>query len=560
MRIAVAQINTSVGDFANNKSKIFAGISFAAMEKADMLVFPECTTTGYPQKDLLYNSAFIDENIKLVREVCQYSISHRNLTIIIGFVDKNNLTQELFNSAAVIENGSIIGTYRKHLLPNYTVFDERRYFTPGTEYPVFIKNGLKYAVTICEDAWDDTYKVKPFSTFKKQNADLGLFINLSASPFSVGKEKCRQTVLTRRSKDTGGIPILYVNQVGAQDSLIFDGNSSICLDNACVRICKSFKEDFVAIDFNNYFTATVKAPEKCNDFPYVEEHDIFYALSLGIKDYFLKTGFKKAVIGLSGGIDSAVVCAIAVNALGPDNVTGILMPSPYSSAHSVTDALKLAKNLGIKTHTVKIGQALAAYNSTFKTITKKYKSDITEQNFQARIRGNILMGFSNENTDTMVLSTGNKSEMSVGYCTLYGDMAGGLSIIPDVYKTQVFRLAKFINMWGLDRCLNSAHNRNKEVIPENTIKKPPSAELKPGQQDTDSLPPYDVLDAILIRYIEDKESYEEIVRDIPDEKLVKRVIRMVNINEFKRQQAAPGLIITERDLTVGRRMPIANRF
>ena len=572
MKIAVAQINTSVGNFQKNKENIIANIVEAHSNDADLIVFPECTTTGYPQKDLLYNSDFIDQNIKLVHEICKFVEDEaRNIMVVIGFVNKNSLTGELYNSAAVIENGTIIGTYDKHLLPNYKFFDERRYFTPGTRYPSFKKNGIEFGITICEDIWDDGYQDKPITELCNINAGIKFFINLSSSPFSSLKEAYRATTLRRRVEDSEGRPILYVNQVGAQDGLIFDGYSLfINADGYYVIIGDAFKESLTYVNFNE-FTKEFKSCGVYFSHPQFPKHDelpkvfkaegvpsylktnemfkIYKALVLGIRDYFEKTGFEKAYIGLSGGIDSAVVCALACSALQPKNVVGLLMPSRYSSKHSVTDALLLAKNLGVKTHTIKIDEMHQAYNKTLKGINGEYKSDVTEQNLQARIRGNLLMAFSNDDKKAMVLSTGNKSEMSVGYCTQYGDMCGGLAVIADVYKTKVYSLAGYMNFLA-----------GYFMIPKNTVEKPPSAELKPGQKDTDSLPPYEVLDSILMRYIEKQESYDEIIKGNFDPAVVKKILMMVDNNEFKRQQAPPGLIISERDLTTGRRMPIANGF
>ena len=546
IKIVMAQINTSVGDFQDNRNRIHIGLLFAQAHRADLIIFPECAVTGYPQKDLLYNDAFIDENSKIQKEIREQSLDFKDLTIVLGCIRRStdmDTHKGIYNSAVVIRNGQFIGFYDKKLLPNYNVFDERRYFLTGKNSPIFNVGKYLFGITLCEDVWDDEYDIKPIQGYEQK---VNFVINLSASPFDPEKIKKRKNVLGKRSLESG-MPILYVNQVGGQDGLIFDGASMI-VNNAEVLLAgQEFEENLILVTFDKGRLSPVSEV--------VEELAVIYkihrALVLGIKDYFKKTKFKKAVLGLSGGIDSAITAVLAVEALGADNVLGVLMPSQYSSDGSITDALLLADNLKIKTNLIPIKGILDSYGASIVPILadnrelkwdKDYQSDVTEQNLQARIRGNILMAISNDE-NRLLLSTGNKSEMSVGYCTLYGDMCGGLSVISDVYKTTLYKLA-----------------RKLSAIPENSITKPPSAELKPDQKDTDSLPPYDVLDGILKQYIERKKSVQDIVAKGFDLETVKKVVQMVDRNEYKRRQAAPGLIMSERDLVVGRRMPIANRF
>jgi NAD+ synthase (glutamine-hydrolysing) len=559
MKIGVAQINTSVGDIKGNREKIIKYILQAEKNNCDLVIFPECATTGYPQKDLLYNPAFIDGNTDTIVDIINLTKT-LNVAVVIGFVDIGTQDKNfcIYNAVTVIHNGNIEPAYHKHLLPNYNVFDERRYFEPGIGYRTYKIKDMSFSIIICEDMWCDEYKENPIFSLSEltEAQDRPQFIiNISASPFSADKEELRKAVLQKRFAESH-IPILYVNQVGAQDGLIFDGGSMFINNSVKVtQVCQFFVEEFRTISFENKNFQPLE--DYVSDrFVYLQKEEtreiykIHDALVLGIRDYFRKSGFEKAVIGLSGGIDSAVTCALAVEALGPENVLGVLMPSPYSSRGSIDDALALAYPLGIKAITINIDEFIHVYNENLHQVIfgGNYKSDVTEQNIQARIRGNILMAISNEEK-RLVLSTGNKSEMSVGYCTLYGDMCGGLSVLSDVYKENVYKLARFIN---------ELYKNN--VIPQNSITKPPSAELKPDQKDTDSLPPYEILDGILKQLIERKKSYVQILKKGYQPETVKRIIRMVDLNEYKRQQAAPGLIISERDLTVGRRMPINNGF
>jgi NAD+ synthase (glutamine-hydrolysing) len=531
LKILIAQINTSVGDFNKNFEKISDCIRQGHENKSDLIVFPECTTTGYPQKDLLYDGAFIDENLRVQKEIQRLTERYKNITVVLGCVSR--IGSSLFNSAVVFRNGINEGFYNKKLLPNYNVFDERRYFEQGSIAPVFSIRNTTFGITICEDLWDASYEQKPI---KQYLGRVNLIINLSASPFATEKIEKRKKILSDASNKIH-VPILYVNQVGAQDSLIFDGSSMIASGNSVIIVSEQFKESLDEVTFLNHNWGCWKGVTEYNEIEKIRQ-----ALVLGIKDYFQKNNFFQTLLGLSGGIDSAVVCSLAVEALGSENVLGVLMPSQYSSQGSIDDAKELAEALKIKTQLIPIKEILYQFNNELLSLTDTYKSDVTEQNLQARIRGNLLMAISNDE-GRLLLSTGNKSEMSVGYCTIYGDMAGGLSVISDVYKTTVYKLAEIL-----------------PGIPRNSITKPPSAELKPDQKDTDSLPPYEILDGILKQYIERKKSYQEILDKGFDPDIVKKVIRMVDRNEYKRRQAAPGLIISDRDLVVGRRMPIANKF
>jgi NAD+ synthetase len=545
VKILVAQINTSVGDFKQNWDKIHLALLFGHEHSCDLVVFPECTTTGYPQKDLLYDDAFIEKNIALQDDIKKQTERFRDMTVVLGCVQRrfdDSHKNILFNSAVVFRNGKFQEVYDKQLLPNYNVFDERRYYVPGDDYPVFRVNDGIFGITICEDIWDNDYDIKPVMGYEK----VDFIINLSASPFATKKIAVRKEVLASASR-RAGVPILYVNLVGAQDNLIFDGASMIANGDNVEIVADQFKETFSIVQFQDNKLVSCEEPV----IELGETEKIYQALVLGVKDYFKKTGFRRALLGISGGIDSAVVAVIAIKALGAENVLGVLMPSQYSSSGSVEDALLLAKNLGIKTITIPIKEILEAFNKKLLPVMEKdialipqdkYQSDVTEQNLQARIRGSLLMAMSNDE-GRLLLSTGNKSEMSVGYFTMYGDACGGIAVISDVYKTTVYKLAEIM-----------------PEIPRNSITKPPSAELKPDQKDTDSLPPYDVLDGILKLYIEKKKSYQGVLEKGYNPETVRKVLKMVDRNEYKRRQAAPGLIISGRDLTVGRRMPIANGF
>lgn len=546
MKIAICQVNSTIGDFEGNTAKVMKGVKSALASGAELAVFPEMVITGYPPKDLLEKPYFVMKNMEAVERI---AIECKNIAAILGFVSLNEITtgKGLFNSAAFVHEGKIEFVQHKALLPTYDVFEEARYFEPGTAHKLYSYGGTKIGITICEDVWSTVtvggrklYRYDPVETLVK--ADARIIINVSQSPFYVGKMALRESLLTQTAL-RNKVPIIYVNSVGGNDELVFDGRSlAVNQDGRIVHICKAFEEDFFVVD-------TEKLPGPVVKVRMNEVEELYSALKLGLLDYARKCGFKKAVIGLSGGIDSCIVAVLAADALGHENVLGIAMPSPYSSKESVEDAEKLAKNLGIEFQVIPITDIYNVYIQMLSNAqTRKLENSVTlvEENIQARVRGNILMAISNKSR-ALVLSTGNKSETAVGYCTLYGDMAGGLAVISDVPKTSVYELAKYIN-------------RDKELIPESSINKPPSAELRPGQKDTDSLPPYDVLDKILKLYVEEYASSQTIIEKGFDRKTVEEVIRKVDRNEYKRRQAPPGLKVTSKAFGAGRRHPIAWKY
>ena len=544
MKIALAQINPKVGDFQNNANKIRSFIDRAGNSGAHLVVFPELAVTGYPPKDLLDVPAFIDENLKTLNDIVR---SAHNIAVIVGFVDRNKRPygKLVHNAAAFIQDRKIISVHHKSLLPTYDVFDECRHFEPAHDiFPVKFM-GYSLGISICEDIWNDEefwprplYEINPIENLVSQGANL--IINISSSPFSVGKHDTIRLRMLTHAALKYKVPFVYVNQTGGNDDLVFDGNSTVInARGKPIAQAASFREDLVVVDIEK---PVEQAPLK-NDTPVETIHQ---ALLLGLRDYVGKCGFKKTVIGLSGGIDSAVTAALAAESLGNDNVIGVSMPSRFSSQGSIDDAVELAQNLGIAYKSFPINDIFETYRHTLNDEFKGLPFDITEENLQARIRGNVLMALSNK-YGYLVLTTGNKSELAVGYCTLYGDMSGGLALISDVPKTMVYELAWYIN-------------REREVIPRNSIDKPPSAELKPNQLDQDSLPPYDVLDALLKAYIEDAKSIDEIIALGFDGKIVHEIVRKVNRNEYKRRQAAPGIKVTSKAFGSGRRMPIAQGF
>ena len=552
MKIALAQFNPTVGDFAGNTARILALAAKAKERGADLAVFSELCICGYLPQDLLERPAFIDRNLKELKQLA----AKIPLPAIVGYVGqvKNDKGVGIANKAALIAGGKVLFEQSKMLLPTYDVFDESRYFQPATEQKVFEFCGDKLGITVCEDVWND----KNFWAVRRYDRDpvtelvgqgTSVLINISASPYTIDKRALRVDML-RSIALNHQLPIVYVNQVGGNDSLIFDGASvALTLDGKVAAQAAAFEEDLVLFD-----TATGQG--EIHEQPPEEIAYAFDALVLGTRDYVHKCRFSKALVGLSGGIDSAVVAAIAVEALGAENVLGVSMPGPFSSEGSKEDAAALAKNLGIELKTITISPVFDAYRLALKPVFGSRKQDVTEENIQARIRGNYLMALSNK-FGSMVLSTGNKSELSVGYCTLYGDMAGGLAVISDVPKLMVYELAKFINL----KSAQKAGNRQREIIPSATIEKPPSAELRTNQKDEDSLPPYDVLDRILKAYIEDLRSPQEISDKYGfDLKLVREIALLVDRNEYKRKQAAPGLKITSRAFGFGRPFPIAQRF
>ena len=542
MKIGLAQINTTVGDLPGNFEKIVAAYRQAVEAGADLVLTPELAVTGYPPQDLLFKSRFVPANLEVLARL---HAAVGEVPLLVGFValqEKGRAGQFFQNAAAFLVRGQAPQFVYKSLLPTYDVFDEPRYFSAAATTQPIEWNGRKLGVTICEDIWAEPYLPRPFysadpaRSLVEQGAEM--ILNLSASPFQCGKPRRRYEMIAALAAKYG-VPFVYCNSVGGNDELIFDGNS--CVFNARgepVRILPSFEEQVVVVDPDAAPGPLPSLPE--------EPAELFPALVLGLRDYFAKCGFKSAVLGLSGGIDSAVTAALAVEALGADFVTGVAMPSPYSSKGSVVDALSLAENLGVKCLQVPISEPFEAFKKQFATVFAGLPEDATEENMQARLRGMVLMSLSNK-FGSLLLTTGNKSELAVGYCTLYGDMAGGLAVISDVPKTSVYRLANFIN-------------RDKEIIPASTIDKPPSAELKPDQKDQDSLPPYDLLDRVLQLYVEENMSAMEIINKGFDAQTVRWIQRRVDLNEYKRAQAAPGLKVTSRAFGSGRRMPIAQRF
>ncbi|MBT3182508.1 MAG: NAD+ synthase [Deltaproteobacteria bacterium] len=543
MKIAVSQINVTIGDFAGNTAKIIEQSRWAEKEGADLIVFPELTVCGYPPKDLLEKHSFIKANLEAVEKIAK---SSGKTAIIIGYVSVNESSngRPLFNSVGVLQGGRIKYVQHKTLLPQYDVFDEARYFEPAKKHELVEIAGRKVGLTACEDLWSAhqfagrrLYHDDPAKVLSEAGADL--IINLSASPYTIGKQKLRRKLISEISSNYG-VGVVYCNMVGGNDELVFDGRSFITnAKGQMVYEGKAFEEDSFIVDLDNL--SEIAEPR---DMPRMEE--IRATLALGLQDYMHKCGFKKAVIGLSGGIDSAVVAAIACEAIGSRNVTGVLMPSEYSSKDSVEDAKILATNLGMHTSIVPIGEIFNAYKDTLDCSKDPKSVSVVEENLQARIRGNILMAVSNRD-GALVLSTGNKSELSVGYCTLYGDMVGGFALISDIPKTMVYELARQINQGSI-------------VIPENTIRKAPSAELRPNQKDQDSLPPYDKLDPIISAYVEERYGVNSIVEMGFERKLVEHIISMIDRNEYKRRQAAPGIKITSKAFGSGRRLPIARKY
>ncbi|HZL09779.1 MAG TPA: NAD+ synthase [Prolixibacteraceae bacterium] len=546
MKIAIAQLNYHIGDFAQNTSKIIKYIDQSKAEGADLVVFTELSITGYYPHDLLERKEFIEECYKALSQVAAHCTG---IAAIVGgpSINPEPRGKKLFNSAFFIYNGAIQHVVNKSLLPTYDIFDEYRHFEPNKNFSVFEFLGKKLAITICEDLWDEQetqnefgrenlYQLSPLKELSALKPDL--LINISASPFSFNQENWRKNILVKNAIKYQ-LPIVYANQVGAQTELIFDGGSFFLNKKGEIQEeLNYFEEDFRIIDTE---TSTQNLQPETE---YIEK--IYHALILGIRDYFTKMGFKKATLGLSGGIDSALVLVLAVEALGKENVRVLLMPSQYSSDHSVDDALQLAKNLDIQHEIIPIQHMVDSFGQSLSDVFANLQADTTEENIQARTRGVLLMAISNK-FGNILLNTTNKSECAVGYGTLYGDMNGGLSVLGDVYKTDVFKMANWIN-------------RNHEIIPVNTITKPPSAELRPDQKDTDSLPDYDMLDQILFDYIELNLSPEEIVAKGFDESTVLRTIKMVNNNEYKRFQAPPILRISSKAFGFGRRMPLVARY
>lgn len=542
MKIAIAQLNYHIGNFDANMHKILAAIRNAADDGAEMIVFAELAIGGYPSQDFLEFDDFIDKCENAVRQI---AANCNNIASIVGTPTRNLLPKgkPLYNTAAFCYKNEV-RYFKKALLPNYDVFDEYRYFEPSKSFETLTFKGKKIALTICEDIWDvgnnRLYTINPMEELIKEQPDL--MINIAASPFYYDQANKRLEIL-RANVLQYKLPLIYVNQVGAQTELLFDGGSMAFNANGYVaESLPFFQENVRIVDTNSLFG-------NCeHDYQQIPEkialiHD---ALVMGIRDYFSKMGFSRAIVGLSGGIDSAVTLALAAEALGPENLYGLLMPSQFSSDHSITDALELSANLGVSTSTIAIKELFDQFTLQLNPLFQNNAFDVAEENIQARIRGVLLMAVSNK-FGYILLNTSNKSEAAVGYGTLYGDMNGGLSVLGDVYKTEVFELANYIN-------------RNKVLIPLNTISKPPSAELRPNQKDSDSLPDYEILDQILYQYIELRKGPDELISAGFDENIVKKVLRLVNMNEYKRKQTPPILRISPKAFGMGRRMPIVAKY
>ena len=597
MKIAIAQLNPTIGDISGNSNLILEAAKKATVEGANLLLTPELSLIGYPPRDLLIDPSFIAAAGAQLQQLAQ--VLPPELAVVVGTIVPNTDGvklggKSLFNSAVLLQNGAVKQVFNKRLLPTYDVFDEDRYFEPGENSSYLTLGEVKIGVTICEDLWNNeefwgkrSYAGDPISDLAKLGVDL--VVNLSASPYSVGKRGVRSAML-QHSAIRCGIPIVYANQVGGNDDIIFDGSSfAVNRKGDLIQVLAAFETDFGVVEYDavkqdlvasgNGQDARSTTKTDLSFEPQFGDAEIWAALVLGVRDYIRKCGFSKVVLGLSGGIDSALVATIASCAIGPENVLGVLMPSPYSSDHSVNDALELARNLGIAIEMLPIGDLMKTYDRTLADLFANTTFGIAEENIQSRIRGNLLMAISNK-FGHLLLSTGNKSEMSVGYCTLYGDMNGGLAVISDVPKTRVYSLCEWLNSGGIRKGKDEAEPLDmrsqalpgnesvegamplsplfgNEIIPGNIISKAPSAELKPGQVDQDSLPAYDVLDDILQRLIEHHESVAQIVAAGHDEVVVKRVVKLVRQSEFKRRQAAPGLKISDRAFGTGWRMPIA---
>jgi NAD+ synthase/NAD+ synthase (glutamine-hydrolysing) len=543
MKIALLQINPTVGDLPGNAKLIAEGVRRAGSEGACLAVTSELALLGYPPRDLLLNGDFIRRSWEVLHQLA--SDLADTAPVLVGLPEPNGQAEgrPLFNAASLLQSGRVEQSFRKTLLPTYDVFDEDRYFEPVRGPQVLELGGRRFGVSICEDVWNDRdfwqrrrYHTDPVEELVQAGADV--LINLSASPFTANKQKVREAMfgnLARKHR----LPLLYVNQVGGNDDLVFDGRSSVFDESGnLIARGRPFAEDLVLVDLDPPCGVIAE------DDPTLEA-EIWSALVLGVKDYARKCGFKQVLLGLSGGIDSSLTAAVAAAAVGPENVLGVLMPSPFSSPSSVDDSLKLAATFGLRTTMLPIAGIMRAFDDALREPFVDYARDVTEENIQARIRGNLLMALSNK-FGALLLTTGNKSELAVGYCTLYGDMSGGLAVIADVPKTMVYKLARWLN-------------RNGEMIPEPILAKPPSAELKPGQTDQDTLPPYELLDEILEGYVERQQSVEDIIARGFDETTVRRVLQMVKAAEFKRKQAAPGIKVTDRAFGTGWRMPIARK-
>ena len=541
MKIALGQINPTVGDFSGNAAKIIDFSARAQAAGAGLILFPELSVCGYPPRDLVERPSFVASNQRTLEHI---AASTRGIAVICGLVTPahSDTGKSVMNSAAWLREGKVAFIQSKMLLPTYDVFDEMRNFAPAKSQELFSFCGKRMALTICEDAWNDKqfwrrqmYASDPVASLMQAGGNF--LLNISGSPFWIGKRELRRDMLASIARQHK-VPVAFLNQVGGNDSLVFDGSSIVLNpEGEVIAQGRSFEEDLVYFDSNSL-------AGEMHEQIVGDEASAYAALVLGTRDYMRKCGFQKAIVGLSGGIDSALTAVIAADAVGPQNVIGVGMPGPYSSQGSIEDARALAQNLGIRFELLSINPAYEAYRQTLEGVFAGQKEDVTEENIQSRARGTLLMALSNK-LGAIVLSTGNKSELGVGYCTLYGDMVGGLAVISDVPKTLVYRLSHYVNS-------------RRPVIPQATLEKPPSAELHPNQKDTDSLPPYEILDAVLEDYVEDSHPAERIAADRGfDIETVRRVIRMVDRAEYKRQQAAPGLKISPKAFGYGRRIPIA---
>lgn len=532
LKIGIAQVNFTVGDLKGNKEKIISFIKKAKQNKVDLVSFPELSLVGYPAEDLLLKPSFINDNLKILKEIVNFT---EDIFVVLGFIDKNG--SDIYNAAAIIGQKKIIGKYYKNFLPNYGVFDEKRYFSAGENIFLFSCKSHLIGVTICEDIWHPEGPLK-----KEAESGAQIIINLSASPYHCGKIKQREEIFCQQAKENK-VFISYNNLIGGQDELVFDGRSMfINAEGKVVKRADAFQEDFIFLDYPESKEIIYPVRE------IIREEEIYRALCLGLKDYVEKNGFREVVLGISGGIDSALTAVIAADALGKDAVRLVFMPSPYTSIESRQDSEILARNLGIDLINIPITKIFEEYKKELAKVFSKLPADITEENIQARIRGNVLMALSNK-FGWLVLTTGNKSEISCGYCTLYGDMVGGFGVIKDIFKTDVYKISEWRNKIA-----------KKNIIPERILIKEPSAELKPNQKDVDTLPPYPILDKILTLYIQEDKSAEEIIKDGFDKGLVLKVIRMVDRSEYKRRQAAPGIKVTPKAFGKDRRMPITNKY
>ena len=550
MRIALAQQNFHIGNFESNKSKIIDSINKGKKAGCDIVVFSELAICGYPPLDLIEREDFVNKAIDAIKEIASYCDT---IAAVVGgpSINSNLQGKKLYNSAYFLAEKKIKSIHNKALLPNYDVFDEFRYFEPAKEFCIAEYKGKKIAITVCEDIWEkqpvennfereELYSISPLKELSKQNPDF--IINISASPFSYTKKDIRKNIIRNLSKEYA-LPLFYVNQIGANTELIFDGNSLVANNNGqIISELEKFKQDFKIFDLDEVNANKVEIEKE--EYNYIK--DIHDALIIGIRDYFYKTGFKTATLGLSGGIDSAVTLALAEKALGAENLRVLMLPSKFSSDHSISDAVGLAENLNIEYQIVNIQEIVDSVDKSLNPIFKDLPFGVAEENIQARIRGTLMMALSNK-FGNILLNTSNKSEAAVGYGTLYGDMNGELSVLGDVYKSDVFKLAWFIN-------------KDKEIIPENTIVKPPSAELRPDQKDSDSLPDYDILDQILNLYIEKKLSAHKIIAEGFEETTVLRIIKMVNNNEYKRFQTSPVLRVSSKAFGIGRRIPLVAQY